>query len=235
MRTVTKRAADRRMKQRHAKPPTTAQEAGNAWDNFRHKKGTRNICLAEQFGMCAYSEIVLDDNDLGMHLDHVEPKSRHPARTFDHTNLLLSAIDSGRLAGMARQDVFGGHARGNRYSKARFVNPLWSDSRRSFHYGSDGLVHPTSGLSVLDSRKALYTIGALNLNAPLLVNRRRRWLEALEHVIDTLLGAPDALEHFAQIELCETNGRLRPFHSAVRQRFGPLGERVVQIYCAHCE
>ena len=80
----------------------------NAWRNFQHLEATVDACLGEQFGLCAFSEVVLDDNDLGMHLDHIEPKSLNPARTFDHTNLLLCAISSERLQYLPRSDVFGG-------------------------------------------------------------------------------------------------------------------------------
>ncbi len=208
--------------------------ANNPWDNFRLKDGTRKKCWIEQFGLCAYSEIEFDDGALGAHLDHVEPKSKNPARTFDHTNLLLSAIDDIGARQLARQDVFGGHDRGNRYSKTDFVNPLWSDSRRYFHYGSNGRVTPALGLSTSESRRARYTIAVLNLNAPLLVNRRRHWLEELERIIDSLLDHQSALGHFAQMELCAMGERLRPFHSAVRQRFGTFGESALNVHCPNC-
>lgn len=42
-----------------------------------------------------------------------------------------------------------------------------------------------------------------------------------------LLGHTAALDWFAMPELCETNGRLSPFHSAVRSRFGSLGAAVL--------
>lgn len=234
MRSLSKRNADWRLAQRHQHPPTTADEATSAWKNFHDKDKTRDICLLEQFGLCAYSEIILDEHDLGMHLDHVEPKSLNPSRTFDHTNLVLSAIDSVKLPNMARQDVFGGHFRFNNYSNTEFIHPLMLDSRRFFHYASNGEVQPATGLSASDARKARYTIAVLNLNAPVLINRRRRWLEELDIEIDTLLDNREALAHFAEVELCETNGKLRPFHSAARQRFGRMGEKVIASRCAIC-
>jgi uncharacterized protein (TIGR02646 family) len=234
MRTVAKRGGDRWLNRRHLNPPATAQQAKEAWGHFRRKDKTRDICLSEQHGLCAYSETVLDDTDLGMHLDHVEPKSKNPARTFDHHNLLLSAIDDAKVRHLARQDVFGGHFRGNFYSKTGFIHPLNPDSRRFFHYTSVGTVEPAPGLSASDARKARYTIAVLNLNAPLLVNRRQHWLEELEREIDNLLNHPEALAHFAEAELCPTNGRLRPFHSAVRERFSGMGEKVLASRCPEC-
>ena len=226
----------RKLAQRNLNPPTTSGAANTAWGNFRgeRKQETVNQCLQEQFGLCAYSEIALKDNDSGMHLDHVEPKSRNPSRTFEHNNLLLSAIDSEKLKVLAREEVFGGHFRLKHYSQTGFIHPLCPDSRRFFHYASDGKVAPALGLSVSDARKARYTIAVLNLNAEVLVNRRRQWLEELEREIDHLLDNREALAHFAEAELCETNGRLRPFHSAVRQRFGRLGESVIASRCSAC-
>jgi uncharacterized protein (TIGR02646 family) len=234
MRAVSKKEGHWQINHRNENPPGTASEAESAWKNYRYKGKTREICFTEQFGLCAYGEMVLDDAELGMHLDHVEPKSKNPARTFDHHNLLLSAIDDAKVRHLARQDVFGGHFRLNRYSKIGFIHPLHPDSRRFFHYTSTGMVEPALGLSAGDARKARYTIAVLNLNAPLLVNRRQHWLEELEREIDNLLDHPEALAHFAEAELCPTNGGLRPFHSAVRERFGSVGEKVLASHCPEC-
>jgi hypothetical protein len=143
----------------------------------------------------------------------------------------MRAVSSDKLKGMPRSEVFGGHCRGNHYSRTGFVNPLWPDSRRFFHHASNGEVEPAFGLSASDARKARYTIGVLNLNAALLVPRRRVWLRELEQEIAQLLNATDALRHFAEVELCDTGGTLRPFHSAVRERFGGLGQTTIAQHC----
>ena len=207
----------------------------NAWSKFKDRAGTRALCLTEQFSLCAYSELLLDNNDLGMHFDHVKPKSNFPNDTFSHANLLLSAIDDIGARRLTNLDVFGGHARGNRYHPVWFIHPLNPDSRRFFHYASDGRIEPRRGLSTRDRRRAAYTIGIMNLNAPILVNRRRHWIEVIEVEIDKLLDEPMALQRFAMAELCPTNGLLRPFHSAVRSRFGALGETVLSEHCPQCE
>jgi uncharacterized protein (TIGR02646 family) len=190
--------------------------------------------IAEQFALCAYSEVVLDEADLGMHLDHVIPRSKSPGDTFSHGNLLLSAIDEAKARGLTKQDAFGGHFRGNRYHPVWFIHPLRPDSRRFFHYASDGRIEPRTELSTRDRRRAAYSIGIMNLNAPVLVNRRRRWLEEIELEIDKLLGDQVALEYFAMVELCPTRDQLRPFHSAVRTRFGAVGEAVLAHHCPQC-
>lgn len=208
--------------------------SNNAWKSFGRRPETRAACLIEQWSLCAYSEVVLDESDLGMHLDHVKPKSKFKALTFDHANLLLSAIDDIKARELTRQDVFGGHARGNRYHPYAFIQPLMADCRSYFHYVVDGRVEPRRGLSTRNRRCAAYTIAIMNLNAPVLVNRRRRWLEEIENEIEKLLGDAVALEYFATAELCPTNDKLRPFHSAVRQRFGAVGDRVLARDCPAC-
>lgn len=208
--------------------------SNDAWDTWGRKAETRASCLIEQWALCAYSELVLDAADLGMHLDHVKPKSKFRQQTFDHGNLLLSAIDDIGAHRLTRADVFGGHARGNRYHPYAFIQPLMADCRRYFHYAVDGRMEPRRGLSTRDRRRAAYTIRVMNLNAPLLVNRRRRWLEEIEDEIEQLLGDATALEYFATAELCPANHKLRPFHSAVRQRFGAVGDRVLARECPAC-
>lgn len=239
MRSVNKGGGNFRLNSRHDLylrqiAEGTAVSAQAAWENFDFKADTRHACLHEQFGLCAYSEIALDDDDFGMHIDHVEPKSINQSRTFDHSNLLLSAISSDKLKGMPRGEVFGGHFRGSRYSAVDFVTPFWPDCRRFFHYASSGEVQPALGLAVGDEKKARYTIDALNLNAPHLLSRRRLWLLELEQEIEKLLDSPEALSWFADAELCVTAGRLRPFHSAARQRFGHFGQQVIEQHCPDC-
>ena len=111
MRHIRKGNGDWRLAQRHQRPPATKDEARKAWRRFDYRDNTRQICLCEQFGLCAFSEIVLNESDLGMHLDHVEPKSKNPSRTFDHGNLVLSAIADTKLSSLAKQNVFGGNYR----------------------------------------------------------------------------------------------------------------------------
>ncbi len=219
---------------RHQRELSVNAASKDPWSTFKYSAGTRDSCRNEQFSLCAYSEVELSETLLGMHLDHVKPKSKFPTDTFSHTNLLLSAIDDIKARSLTKRDVFGGHARGDRYHPVWFIHPLKPDSHLFFHYASDGLIQPRRGLSTRDRRRAVYTIGIMNLNAPFLVNLRRRWIEEIEDEIDKLLGQTTALQYFAMVELCPTGGRLRPFHSAVRSRFGSLGEIVLAQHCPQC-
>ncbi|MBT7308435.1 MAG: TIGR02646 family protein [Gammaproteobacteria bacterium] len=235
MRAITKGAAHYQLQQRHQNPPTTAEEATAAWGNFRGKAETRKRCIEEQYGLCGYSEVSLEgnasqvqggDRPLGIHLEHVEPKSRNPARTFEHANLIACAIDNVKARGLGEGDIFGGHAKQSWYHPQDFIHPLLLGCRDYFHYQSSGRVVPTAGLMPGDRAKAELTIDNLNLNAPVLVVWRKTWLQQAEVIINELLDDPDALLHFAELELLPVNGRLRPFHSAQRALFGRVGEQV---------
>lgn len=220
---------------RHLSAIATGTDDSQDWRRFRRgKQETRDNCSIEQFGLCAFSEVTLSTGDLGMHLDHVVPRSKARALTFEHANLLLSAIDDIGLRGLAKSDVFGGHARGNRYSKAAFIQPLLADCQRYFYYSNDGDITPRHGLSTRDHRRALYTIKVLNLKAPILVSRRRIVIQLIEDEIALLLdsGNAAALESFAKKQLCpQAGGSLLPFHSGARDRFGALGDTVLSTHC----
>jgi len=237
MRFVSKGDGDYRLNKRHASHLAELKNgtaSPKAWDSFAHKEKSRRVCLNEQYWLCAFSETVLTDDDLGMHLDHVEPRSLNPQRTFDHANLVLCAISSEKLKDLPKEHVFGGHYRKDSFSKNKFISPFNKHCRGYFHYASDGYIEPAFGLLDAEREKARYTIDCLNLNSPLLVVMRRNWLQELEESIDLLLGAPKALEQFADMELCLSGSKLRPFHSAARERFGPLGERIIRAQCHEC-
>lgn len=207
-----------------------------AWKNFRSSKKakTRDLCLIEQFGLCAFSEVVLDAADLGMHLDHITPRTKAPDLTFSHSNLLLSAIDDIGKRGLAKDDVFGGHARGSRYSASGFIQPLMSDCRRYFHFCSNGVIEPHSRLSHSERRRAKYSITVMNLNASILITRRRNVIELIEDTVDQLLDDPLALTRFATLQLCPQDGKLLAFHSAARERFGATGNAVLAANFPTC-
>lgn len=214
----------------------TGTDSNQDWRAFKSQKkvNTRDRCMSEQYGLCAYSEVALDPTDLGMHLDHVKPRAKARHLTFSHANLLLSAIDDIGMRSLAKSDVFGGHARGNRYSAAGFIRPLMADCRRYFHYRSDGEIEPRVNLSASERRRALYSIRVMNLNAPILVTRRRNKLELLEEEVDQLLGNLPALERLATQQLCPHAGRLSAFHSGARERFGALGDTVLAAHFPAC-
>ena len=78
-------------------PPQSWQEATNRWQRFGHKSQVNQYLLDEQYGLCAYSEIRPDMAGIGTHIEHVKPKSQFPEQTFDHNNLVTSALNSNDL------------------------------------------------------------------------------------------------------------------------------------------
>ncbi|HCQ7773783.1 retron system putative HNH endonuclease [Enterobacter kobei] len=238
MRHITKTNGDYYLSQRNKNKPKTCIEARSAWSRFGHKNATAKICLKEQYGLCCYSEICLQDQfdiidsdglginiDYGYHIEHIEPKSKVPLKTFEHTNLALSAINSGYLRALDKKDVFGGHFKINRYSVQAFISPLFVNAQDYFHYEASGRIVPKDSLpSRREKAKARFTIYLLNLNAPVLVNWRKVWLGILTKLIEE--NDYDVLREIADLELSPVNGSLRPFHSAQKQFFGKLGEDV---------
>ncbi|HBL4972091.1 TPA: retron system putative HNH endonuclease [Enterobacter cloacae] len=239
MRRIIKTNADYYLSQKNKHKPKTGAEARIAWHRFGHKSATAKICLKEQYGLCCYSEICLLDQfdiidfngvginiDYGYHIEHIEPKSKVPFKTFEHNNLVLSAINSGYLGLLDKNDIFGGHFKINRYSVNAFISPLFINSRDYFHYEASGRVVPKESLpSRREKAKARFTIYLLNLNAPVLVNWRKVWLGVLTKLISDE-GDIDALKEIADLELSPINGSLRPFHSAQRQFFGKIGDDI---------
>lgn len=216
---------------------SSSRGAENLWGRFKGSNGgkqTRSWLLEQQWWLCAYTEISLKNFEHGSHLEHIEPKSRNPQRTFDYHNIVVSALHSDALHEFSKQDRFGGHFKLKEYDPGRFVSPLQPDCERYFDYLSSGRVEPAHALNEEDKEKAQYTIDLLNLNARYLVNARRHWLEEIEYEIDKLLDDITALKRLAECELCDTTGALRQFHTAAKKRFGRLGDQVMDEFCPQC-
>jgi uncharacterized protein (TIGR02646 family) len=208
-----------------------------AWENLGSQckqEITNDYLRPEQYHLCAYTEIDLDE--LGSHIEHIKPKSRYPECTFDYQNLILSGFHSDELQHYAYADRFGGHFKcGDRskreidkYNPDLFISPLQADCENYFSYEVNGLVQPNPNLSEEEKKHAIYTRDALNLNASYLVRERRKIIEEMLHIIIELLDNPEALRHFAEADLCVTNDKLNPFHSARFQQFGELGQQITQ-------
>ena len=233
-------------------PPQDSDEARRRWSKLT-KDSLYKQLFVEQFGLCAYTELNIQDfrteqNSIkGAHIEHIEPKSSFPQRTFDYFNLALSALDSEDLAKFNKDNRFGGHHKLSDYDSSRFISPLLSNVNDYFSYSSeDGEIFPNLDLDKDDHTKAKYTIDLLNLNVAYLKNLRKNWLRELQAEIDKLIdtGSVDGLKHLAECELCatergytpinQTTNQLRNFHSASLQLFGSLGQQVLNQNCPQC-
>lgn len=208
-------------------PPKTGQDARSRWGSFSDKSALSDLLENEQYGLCAYSEINLEHYSLGAHIEHVQPKSRFPKKTFDYQNLILSALSSSDLETMDKNSIFGGHHKGSEFDPALFISCLADNSADYFAYLSNGHIKPKSTLSVRDKRKAQYTIDLLNLDSPYLVAERRRWLDELDTLIDEHIDQGLSVEHLAAIYLLPRNQRLESFFTANRQRFMKTGDKLI--------
>jgi uncharacterized protein (TIGR02646 family) len=178
----------------------------------------------------------LDNNlELGAHIEHVVPRNVQPERTFDYTNFVLSCLKEMNVNALPYDEVTCGHYkdRENREDgmisdEQLFISPLEPDCQRYFIYDPNGRVRPHPKLSHQEQARATYTINLLGLNNKRLVRLRRERLETLIPIIDELRDEPEALGHFADMELCLTGDYLQPFHSACLQQFGALGREIVK-------
>jgi uncharacterized protein (TIGR02646 family) len=218
------------LEQANSNPPSTSKQATSRWKSFNHKDTLTDRLYEEQFDLCAYSEICPEDHDLGTHIEHVRPKSHYPHQTFDYHNLVLSALSDSDLASLIEAHYFGGHANAKRgaYDEALFISPLMPHCKDAFVYLSDGRIVPNYQQGPSVQRMAEYTIDLLNLNCEYLKGLRQEWIEELDQLIDQYREDTEQLNHLADVELGLTNGRLRSFHTAAQQRFGPVGRNIIQ-------
>ena len=196
MRTIKKLAqfSDRHLEQANLPlPPQTSEEATRRWGNL-NKGGTYKQLFKEQFGLCAYTELNVQDfrneqnSNKGAHIEHLEPKSSFPQKTFDYPNLVMSALDSEDLSKFDKENRFGGHHKLSDYDSNLFLSPLRNDINRFFSYSSEnGEIFPNIELEDDEKVQAEYTIELLNLNASYLKNLRKNWLQELQTEIDNLI------------------------------------------------
>lgn len=208
--------------------PTSTQQAESRWSGFGYKDEVISYLDSEQYGLCAYSEIRPDEYGLGTHIEHLEPKSQNPRRTFDYNNLVLSALSTDDLQKIVHNDIFGGHAKLNNYDVHLFVSCLQANCASYFAYLSNGLLEPSHHLNADGHRKAQYTIKVLNLNSPYLITQRKIWLDELDHLIDEHIDKNMSLQDLAAIDLIPTNNKLSQFFTATRQRFGKVAEKLLE-------
>lgn len=235
MRYIKKGNPDFNLGKRHVSPPQSKDEATSAWSNYYASKARKTLerCLQEQLGLCGYSEIDLSERDLnifnhlGVHIEHVEPKSLNPPRTFDHTNLIACAIDNENEKEIIKDDLFGGKFKLGWYEPIYFIHPLMPDCDSYFFFQSDGCIVPNINRSPIDQEKAQITIERLNLNSSILVVWRKNWYKETSEIIDGLLDDMEALKSFAYTELGLTSCLIRPFYSMLVQQFGNIGKQIL--------
>lgn len=198
-------------------PCLTKQPTSQDWGTFMgtpcHTALGKTLC-DEQHSICCYCEI--DVGNGNYHIEHMEPRSKNNARTYDHTNLVLSC-DGGTVEHCGRYKDDRGKNKNYSWDGTRFSPPHDPATARLFQYLHDGSISPTD----CDHNKAAYMIGYLGLDCARLTDRRREHARSL---IDTLGNQPDTalIDWLRQEHLhADGNGCLKQFHSLSKQILEP--------------
>lgn len=190
------------------------QPHGQDWRTFMltacHGDLRQNL-RREQNGLCCYCESEVEDGD--GHIEHMEPRSRNQARTYDYSNLAISCNGGHTEHCGHYKDNKSGHS----WDAELFLPPHDPVTAGLFEYLLDGSVQATAN----DPGKASYLIDYLGLSCSRLTDRRRAHARLL---IDTLGGQPDQdLVDWLRQEYLQTDlsDRLKQFYSLSKQILEP--------------
>ena len=192
-------------------PPTclVSQPVNQEWRAFMGSKchvDLKSSLRAEQRGLCCYCE--LNVSDVSGHIEHMEPRSKNAARTYDYSNLAVSC-DGGNVEHCGHYKDNNHKNPSHTWNGARFAPPHDASTATLFKFLQDGSITSTA----TDVARARYLIGYLGLDSPRLTERRKQHARAL---VDTLGVDPDP-DIFAW--LCQdylqpdANGFLKQFYS----------------------
>ncbi len=192
-------------------PPVclAAQPANQDWFTFMGSQchaDLNNSLRGEQQGLCCYCELEVADAD--GHIEHMEPRCKNSARTYDYTNLAVSC-NGGAVEHCGRYKDNRHKNPKHVWDGVRFKPPHQATTAALFKFLQDGSINATA----VDVTKATYLIGYLGLDCPRLTERRKQHARDL---IDTLGEQPDPniLAWLCQDYLQpDANGRLKQFHS----------------------
>lgn len=202
--------------QRTSPPQCLAgQPASQSWDDF-----ARTLChptvgkslRAEQHDICCYCELEL--SAAGSHIEHMEPRSRNPTRTYDYGNLAASCNGARAHCGHYKDSRNSPHS----FDAAHFSPPHDPLTTGLFRYLPEGSVVPAAEQV---RPRATYMIGYLGLDSSRLRELRRAHARGL---IDTLGPNPAAdVVAWAKGYFLhpDTSGCLRQFHSLSRAILEP--------------
>jgi len=220
-----------KLEKENQSPPSNHIEATSRWKNYgKHKKNTRTSLNTVQYSLCCYSELNYKYHNLNSHIEHLKPKSIYPQETFNHENLVISALSHEDLKTLRKNDVFGGHFKGSNFDESLFLPCTEEETQDYFVYLHDGRVEPNKSRNQNDQKKAQYTIDILNLNCNYLVELRKKSLSILNQLIDDHLNDNQCLKQLAAIELIPSGEKLNSFFTANRQMLGKYAEEALDEY-----
>jgi uncharacterized protein (TIGR02646 family) len=186
------------------------------WKRYKHKSYIQDNLLIIQNNICSYCEIELnrDNGHVGFHIEHIQPKSKFPARTFDYTNLMLSCFTTKKelqINNIDKKSLSCGHFKDNNFCNDLFISPAVSNSDTFFQYELDGRITPVYSLDRGSKAKALYTIRRLNLNCTRLIRERQDLIENIFIQISKIGYEGNNLQIFSSLELSIQDGKAKSF------------------------
>jgi uncharacterized protein (TIGR02646 family) len=188
----------------------------NAWKKFKGKQELKDNLVTIQNGLCAYCEIRLDD-EIGRHLEHIESKSLHPAKTFEYTNIVCSCIKDSLTNNEDINPISCGHAKKALYIE---IKPTDKNCEDYFSYDLFGEVIPSLNLTKEKEQRVKNTITVLNLNCKRLKRQRESAIKEGFKIIFELLENAEALNNFIDLELSTVNNKYFSFINLRRKHFG---------------
>lgn len=141
----------------------------HTWDclTAEDKRQVREALEAMQGPHCAYCEAISAER----HIEHFRPKGSFSNLTFDWTNLFLSCCNTDSCG------IYKDRGAGN-YSPDDLINPCIDDPDEFLAFYRDGVVRPARLATPEQKYRAEETIRVFHLNAPHLVDGRKKSLRA---------------------------------------------------------
>lgn len=197
-----------------------------SWDVLQNpeKGAVKAALLAEQGRTCAYCCQRVEAET--SHIDHIEPRTARPDLALDYGNMVASCegeprpgTDYAVHTPRPPELVHCGHAKGDWYDRARFVDPRRPGCEHAFSFTGSGAIRVAS--AAWDAAAAQKTIEQLNLDCGPLRRQRRAALDAELDRLMTILNArgtlrkTDVLPRIQALQQMGTDGRYAPFAPAL--------------------
>jgi uncharacterized protein (TIGR02646 family) len=172
------------------------------------KRTVLRSLLEEQGYICCYCGERI--NLKNSHIEHLKPKRFFQDLALDYTNLLASC--QGGIDEAPPRQIHCGHKKGDWYNSRLLVSPLNPECETYFRYTSAGEILP--GGHPQKRTTAAVTIRKLGLATDRLIAARRRALQAILEIIDTI-SEEEGRQLISELEKTDSKGRNSPFCEAV--------------------
>lgn len=200
----------RRLNQSNTIPTClAAQPIGQDWGDFSRNHNacfvaTGNDLKSNQGFLCCYCESSVPDAGDG-HIEHLEPRSRKPSRTYDPSNLAFSCNGD-------TSNVHCGHGKAGQYDSALFISPYENLPTPFFNYLQDGTIEAIDALSDANKARVAYMIFSLKLDCPSLIGKRRNHARRIIKTLGTQ-PTPEILDWARTYYLEPENNKLHSYQS----------------------